>query len=657
MLRSGHLWLIVGLMVLFTTLHYADQLGAVAAIAPSSLFGLTRHTVERILFLLPIGYSGFVFGLRVGLATSFVALLIMLPRVIFISSAPVDSVLEVGGVFLVGVLACLLLRVREREKERYQKALERLEEAHQQLQAHIRVLRSKEKRLATLNAISTVLAQSLELNEVLRRAIDMVMEVMEVEAVLIFSLDEAAQELKLLAYEGVSEEFAQAMSGMKLGEGFNGGVAQSGEPMVVEDASRDPRLTRAAVKKMKLEAQLIVPLKSKGRVVGTLCVAMRRPREFLPEEVELLTAIGNQIGVAMENARLYEKERLITEQLRISEANYRGLFEGANDAIWVHNLEGNVIAANKAAERLTGYKVEELRQMKVAQLLDEGGLSRAREVRQSLLYGLPLEQPYEQHLIRKGGTKAVFMLTSSLVTSDGKPLGFQHIARDVTEEKRMQENLRFYVQLITRGQEEERKRIARELHDETTQALYALLRQADNLVRNSTHLAEEDIALIKDLRKQMEGALQGVRRFIQDLRPSILDDLGLLPALGWLTKELEQHGIKARLTVVGEQRRFAPEVEATLFRFVQEALSNVRKHARASTVEVKVEFGPSSLRLSISDNGKGFELPPMVGDLARSGKLGLAGMQERARLLGGTLAVHSKLGEGTEIILDVPAVG
>jgi len=655
LLGNGHFWLVLALLALCSIFHYAEQLGILGTTAPSEHFGLTRHAMDRVLFLIPIIYCGFIFGLRAGLITSAVALVVMLPRAISISPVTADALFEIGSVLIVGALACLWLESREREKERHREALEELGEAHQQLQAHIRISRSNEKRLATLNAISAVLTQSLEPEEVLRRAIEMVMEVMEVETVLIFSLDEKAKELKLVAYDGASEEFARDVNRMKVGEGFNGIVAETGEPMMVDDASHDPRLTRSAVKKMKLQAELIVPLKSKGMVVGTLCVAMRRPREFLPEEVELLNAIGNQIGISMENARLYEKERLFAEQLRISERNYRGLFEGANDAIWVHDLEGNIISVNKATEKLTGYTVEELAKMNVASFLDEEGLDVARKVRLSLLHGEPIEQPYEQRLIKRDGTQAIFMVTSSLVTTDGQPTGFQHISRDVTEEKRMQENLRFYVQQITEAQEAERKRIARELHDDTTQSLYAISRQVDNIIRNSARLTDEDIAQLKDLRQQIGEALNEVRRFTQDLRPSILDDFGLLSAVGWLTGELErEHGIKAKLKVIGTERRFSPEVETPLFRIVQEALSNIRRHAQASIAEVAIEFAQTGISLTISDDGKGFELPQRLGDLARSGKLGLAGMQERARLLGGSLTLHSEPGKGTAVVLKAP---
>ena len=111
---------------------------------------------------------------------------------------------------------------------------------------------------------------------------------------------------------------------LEVGEGFNGRVAESGQPLFVEDASQDPRLTREVVSKYEIRSVIIVPLSSKGKVNGTLCVAMHSHRWFQPEEIELLTAIGNQIGVAVENARLYQQQQKVAEELRASEERYRG---------------------------------------------------------------------------------------------------------------------------------------------------------------------------------------------------------------------------------------------------------------------------------------------------------------------------------------------
>ena len=644
-MRNPHFWLLVAMFAILIVLHYPQQI--FGATAPSSFFGLGRHTVERVLFLLPIAYAGFFFGIKGGIASLIVAFAIMLPRAIFLSPSPADALFETGSVILIGALVNLWFESQQREKERRRQALLTLQAAQQEL-------RSNERRLAAINAVSEIVSQSLEIEQVLNGALTKVVEVMDVEVALLFLLHEEAQELELKTYHGVSEEFAAGVRGIKLGEGFMGRVAESGEPLLVKDASHDPRLTREVVASERLHAGLIVPLKSKGKVVGTLCVAMRRPREFSPEEVELLTAIGNEIGIAMENARLYEEERVIAQRLRASETEYRELFENARHAIWIQDLEGNIIAANKAFAELTRYSQEELKGVKVWELLSEESPSLGREIEHGLLRGNALDQPYEQRLMRKDGTEAILKLTTSLIIRDGQPKGFQHIARDVTEEKRLEENLRFYLQQVTKAQEEERKRIARELHDDTAQALVVLSRQLDSFI-SAGQRPMQDIIPLEKLREQIDSILEGVRRFSQDLRPSILDDLGLLPALEWLASDLTDHfGISIGVAVLGSERRFSSEAELLLFRIAQEALRNVWRHSEASRAWVTVEFNDGKTILTIRDNGKGFELPKRVSDLASAGKLGLAGMEERARLLGGRLTLQSELGRGTTVTVEVP---
>lgn len=300
--------------------------------------------------------------------------------------------------------------------------------------------------------------------------------------------------------------------------------------------------------------------------------------------------------------------------------------------------------------------MEELVGMNVKSFLSDESLKLAREVSRKLTEHQPIDLPYELRLIRKDGSEAICMVTTSLIASDGEPKSFQNIARDVTQEKRMQENLRYYLQEITRAQEEERKRIARELHDDTAQVLGSLSRQLDNFVRRKHGLAPNEVLFLKDLQAQLNRGVQSVHRFIQDLRPSLLDDLGLIPALRSLVKDLQEYdGIGTSLKVVGGERRFSPEFESLLFRIVQEALSNIRRHAQASETKVVMEFAGDKVKVTISDNGRGFELSGGVDDLPRSGKLGLAGMQERVRLLGGTLEVKSTPGQGTTLIVEVPS--
>ena len=258
-------------------------------------------------------------------------------------------------------------------------------------------------------------------------------------------------------------------------------------------------------------------------------------------------------------------------------------------------------------------------------------------------------------MIRKDGTKAILMLTTNLISHDGQTQTFQNIARDVTEENRMQENLRSYVQQVTRAQEEERLRIARELHDSTAQNLIALLHQLENFLHDQAQLPIDQVRELWAFHEQIKDMLQEIRRLSRDLRPSILDDVGLPSALHWMVRELKaESGIQASLQIDGTDRRFSQEVELLLFRIIQEALRNIRKHSQASKAEVLIKFREASTTITVIDDGKGFETPEKISDLSRSGKLGLVGMEERVRLLGGSLEVKSKPGKGTVVIVGVP---
>ncbi|MFC1962887.1 sensor histidine kinase [Chloroflexota bacterium] len=217
----------------------------------------------------------------------------------------------------------------------------------------------------------------------------------------------------------------------------------------------------------------------------------------------------------------------------------------------------------------------------------------------------------------------------------------------------MQESLNYYLQQVTRAQEEERKRIARELHDETLQNLIVISRQLEKIT-SSEALWEVSLEVVRGLKKQIEAAVQGMRRFSHDLRPSVLDDLGLLPALELLADDLQKQGITTIFKLIGKARRLPSELETMLFRIAQEATRNIWRHSQASAAELVIEFRDSKAMLSIKDNGNGFSLPQRPGDLAILGKLGLAGMHERAKLLGGSLILESRLGKGTTITVEAP---
>ncbi len=375
-------------------------------------------------------------------------------------------------------------------------------------------------------------------------------------------------------------------------------------------------------------------------------------------EIAVVFSVGNIISLGFSSIRREReyRERLeaARSELIVSEEKYRKLFENALDGIWTHDLEGNFTSFNKASERMIGYTPDEIMKMNAKEFLSQESLDLAQQVRRKLLNNEPVEQPYEQKVFTKDGREIFIQLSTSIIMDKGKPVGFQNIARETTEQKRMNENLRNYVQLATRAQEEERKRISHELHDDTIQLLIALSRQLDALT-TAKELPEEVREKLESLWNQTDNIVKGVRRLSQDLRPAAIDKLGLLPAIRWLAEESERFsGIKTRVNVIGKEHQLPEEVAIALYRIIQEALRNASKHSGATRAGIIVEFHTERMRITICDNGKGFNLPDQVGDLAKFGKLGLAGMQERVQLLGGSINMESIPGRGTTITVEAP---
>jgi two-component system sensor histidine kinase DegS len=221
---------------------------------------------------------------------------------------------------------------------------------------------------------------------------------------------------------------------------------------------------------------------------------------------------------------------------------------------------------------------------------------------------------------------------------------------NVNKEKKIQENLRIYMSKIVQAQEAERKRIARELHDDTIQSLVVVSRKLDDLSSGNSKYSAGDI------RDDIRQIIEDIRHFSQELRPSILDDLGLIPALKWLVSDFEKnYKILVETEITGTQRQLPPESELVMFRIIQESLTNIGKHSRASDVSINVVFSDGYFKVIIQDNGIGFELPGKISDLARIGKLGLVGIRERAELLGGKFNIESRPGKGTTLTIEVPS--
>ncbi|MFO8101365.1 MAG: PAS domain S-box protein [Dehalococcoidia bacterium] len=352
-------------------------------------------------------------------------------------------------------------------------------------------------------------------------------------------------------------------------------------------------------------------------------------------------------------------ERLQAEEaLRWSEARYRALFDNTSDSIIVRDIEGNIIMANRALADLTGYGIDELKKMNISHFLNSSSFEMVMQKQGDLLGkgGKDSSERYEITVIRRDGSERIAEARTSLMTDEDQNSFVLATIRDITDEKKARDAMHAYALQVTRAQENERKRIARELHDETIQDLAGIGMAVDSLMNMQAFSSPGSLSRLEELRNNIDGALERLRYLTQDLRPPMLETLGLTEALQWLVDNLRvKSGVEAALEISGENRRFSPDTEVLLYRIVQEALNNVRKHSRADEATVKIDFMPQKTTMSISDNGQGFQLDSKVGDeYPDDSRLGLIGMQERARLLGGTLTMESEVNKGTTVIVEIP---
>ena len=242
---------------------------------------------------------------------------------------------------------------------------------------------------------------------------------------------------------------------------------------------------------------------------------------------------------------------------------------------------------------------------------------------------------------------------------DCKTTGALTLATMKANDHNLSENSRLYVKQVTLAQEAERLRIARELHDRTVQSLITLLHQSERFVEKNENLNAACTTFVTELTDNIKGIINEVRYLSSSLRPSILNHLGLVPSMEYLTKQTEtDYGIKTSLHVEGRQYRFLPEVETSVFRIVQEALHNVVRHAEATNADVSLKFGSDLAELVIKDNGKGIkDFPILKEQLICKRKLGLAGMFERVELVEGEICLLTGPGEGTLISVSIPLKG
>ncbi len=253
------------------------------------------------------------------------------------------------------------------------------------------------------------------------------------------------------------------------------------------------------------------------------------------------------------------------------------------------------------------------------------------------------------------GKLVVFRPTATVLSQPDSEARMQVVFEDVTAETRRRDLMEAYAARVVLGQEEERRHIAQELHDGPVQTLIHLCRQIDEIVA-SDNAGPHGSSAFGDLRFIVEETVAELRSIAKGLRPSVLDDLGLVASINQIVSEAsERHCFEASFGVTGAERRLPAAIELALFRIAQEALSNIERHASADRVAVGLSFdGDSGVRLLVTDDGIGFDARDSH-DAADKGSLGLRGMTERARLIGSDLTFHSDPGTGTTVDVWVPS--
>jgi signal transduction histidine kinase len=386
--------------------------------------------------------------------------------------------------------------------------------------------------LVALSRVSAAISGLQDLDSILKIGLDNVLNIMNGTVGGIMLLDELSQTLSYQVYHGLSDKYAEEMR-LKLGEGIAGKVAQSGRSVLLEDISSEPNAARLDLISLEgLRAFISVPLRAKDNVLGVMNVASHVPHRFTKEDVHLLHSIGDQLGIAIEQAILYERLRKARERLR-------------------------------------------------------------KLARQNLV-----------------------------------------------------------------AEEEERRRIARELHDETSQSLSGIALQLEALIEMSAKSGNQDAQFIAGLKKVQSLTVQvhkEVSRVISNLHPSLLDTLGLVAAVRQHAKNrLQPLNINVTVEVKGTEMRFPPDVEAALFRVIQGAIGNIAEHSKAKNASIVLVYQPDEFSLSISDDGQGFDVSKIT-DVEASGRgRGLFSVRERIGFLGGTSGIESKIGAGTTAWAKIP---
>jgi signal transduction histidine kinase len=537
-----------------------------------------------------------------------------------------------------------------------------------------------EGRLRALFAAGLAVTSELSLDALLRRLVEAAAELTGARYAALGVIDASGSELEQFITHGVDDDLRAEIGALPRGRGILGVLIRDAKPLRLHALSEDPRSVGFPPAHPPMHSFLGVPIMMRGVAYGNLYLTEKQDAEdFTGEDTELVTLLAGQAAVAIENARLYEASARWSRQLQSLEE------------------VGNALATETDLDRLLDLVVRRLRELVgarvVALALPAGGnelrfaavagaddllgttISRAEsksgavlERRRSERIDSVIDDPeVNREVTRKAGARTgmwVPLIARDQVigvleihdkegpdarfSDDDLRLAETFAARAAVAVELSQRVARDAVGRVVQAQEAERSRLARELHDETGQALTSILLGLKPL---EEALAEHPArAALAELREQVVTALQDVRRLAVELRPAVLDDFGLVPALERLTDGFaEQSDIRVDFHSALGETRLPGEVETTLYRVVQEALTNIVKHANARNVSVSIARRGSAVAAVIEDDGAGFDQRAV-----REESVGLLGMRERLSFVDGRLEIESRPGAGTTIVAEVP---
>jgi signal transduction histidine kinase len=536
-----------------------------------------------------------------------------------------------------------------------------------------------EPRLRALLEAGMALASELSLDRLLQRLTDLAAELTDARYAALGVIDPSRSGLERFVTHGVDDQLRAAIGDPPHGRGILGALITDARPLRLHALRDDPRSVGFPANHPTMNSFLGVPVLLRGVAYGNLYLTEKDGgADFTEADQELVELLAAQAAVAIENARLYESATRWSRQLeslfevsgalaretdvdRLLELVAERLRELLEARLVVVMLPAGadelrfVTAAGEGGEELLGRTVRR----------DQSKAGRVLVRRHSERVDSVLDDPEIAPTVSRqiGARTGVWV---PLLAQD-RPIGVIAAhdklgppdARFTDDDVRLAETFasraavavdlserveRDALRRIVAAQELERQRLARELHDETGQALTSILLGLKQLE------GAESPAAVAALRELVVATLQDVRRLAVELRPKVLDDFGLVPALERLTQGFaEQTGIEVDLEAGAITERLAREVETAIYRIVQESLTNVVKHAQAARVSVFLTRTDGRVKAVIEDDGRGFD--PSAPD---GGGIGLVGMRERIELLDGTLIVESSATSGTTVAVEVP---